>query len=99
MTGIINELMTFILDTWRLIIQVSCEKRVQLQLLMYQSPWKKRPWESDPTPLEIASSWTLFPLEFLMPSMEGGGGEYKLHPGMEGSIFPFSHEHMQVQQQ
>ena len=99
MTGIINELMTFILDTWRLIIQVSCEKRVQLQLLMYQSPWKKRPWESDPTPLEIASSCLLDPLPIGISDALHGGGEYKLHPGMEGNIFPFSHEHMQVQQQ
>ena len=38
---------------------------------MFQSPGKERPWESDPTPLEIASSWTPFPLEFLMPSVGG----------------------------
>ena len=83
MTGIIHEPMTFILDTCRLYhtsgkqwkmhsaITVKCKIINKNNNSCFKIPGKRRPWESDPTPLEIASSWTPFPLEFLMPSVGG----------------------------
>ena len=82
MTGIIHEPMTFILDTCKLyhtsklwkkhsaIITVNVRSSIKTIILVSKS-LEKRPWKSDPTPLEIASSWTPFPLEFLMPSVGG----------------------------
>ena len=68
--------------TFRLhrLYHVSCEKAFSFTvnvrssiktIILVSKSLEKRPWQSNPTPLEIASSWTPFPLEFLMPSMEG----------------------------
>ena len=69
MTGIIYEPMTFTCIT------VNVRSSIKTILLVSNSPEKKTLSASNPTPLEIiASSWTPFPLEFLMPSIGGGGG-------------------------
>ena len=73
--------MTFILDICRLYhtgklwkkhsaITVNVRSSIKTIILVSNSPEKKtlRIW---PQPLEIASSWTPFPLEFLMPSVGG----------------------------
>ena len=81
MTGIIHEPMTFILDTCKLhhtsklwkkhsAITVNVRSSIKTIILVSKS-LEKRPWKSDPTPLEIASSRTPFQLEFLMPSVGG----------------------------
>ena len=95
MTDIIHELMTFIWDTCRLYhtgklwkkhsaITVNVRSSIKTIILISKS-LEKSPWVSDPTPLEIAFSWTPFPLEFLMPSVGGS----RSHPGMEGNSFHF----------
>ena len=93
MTGIIHELMTFILDTCRLYhtsgklwkkqsaITVKCKI-----INKNNNSGKRRPWESDPNPLG-----NCFLLDPLPIGISDGllGGKYKPHPGMEGNSFHF----------
>ena len=98
MTGIVYELMTFILDTCRLnhtgiklwkkhsSITVNVRSSIKTIILVSKS-LEKSPWESDPISLEIAFSW-INPLPIGI-SDAFCGGKYKPHTGMEGNSFHF----------
>ena len=104
-SGIIHELMTFILTTCRLYhtgklwkkhsaITVNVRSSIKTIILVSKS-LEKKSLRSDPTPLEIAFSWTPFPLEFLMPSV-GGSINHILVWRVTVSIFSWTYAGIHV---